>query len=404
MSFAEALRTLMDQRGFTTNGLAAQVPCDKALISRYRNGRQHPSERIAGRLDEVLSAGGQLASLAVGVPTEVPTAGFDDEIAALELGRRATASDVGTITVERLERAVDSLAIAYPRTPPAALLPRVRAHLGYVTTLLDARKTLAEHRRLLTIGGWLSLLAATSATDLGMRSAASAHLRTAVQLAREAGHEELMAWCLETRAWQALTDGDHRHAKALSLAAQRIAPTKSSAHIQATAQEGRAWARLGATRETHDALARVETLVSSLSMPENPEHHYRYDPAKAEAYIATTLSWLGDPSAESYTRQILARLESPADGPARPRRAASARLDLALNLATTGQLDEAAGTALEAIMSRLLVPSNYWRAEEVITAVAAGAEPESRALKEAYREICGPTARPGQAAKGAKVQ
>jgi tetratricopeptide (TPR) repeat protein len=252
---------------------------------------------------------------------------------------------------------------------------------------------LAEHQRLLIAGSWLSLLAATSATDLGLRDVAGAHLGTAVQLAREAGHQELMAWCLETRAWQALTDGDYRHAKALSLAAQRVAPANSSAHIQATAQEGRAWARLGAARETHDALARVETMVSPLSMPENPEHHYRYDPAKAEAYVATTLSWVGDPSAENYTRQILVRLESPADGPARPRRAASARLDLALTLATTGQLDEAAGTALEAVMSRRLVSSNYWRAEEVISAVAARAEPESRELEEAYREICGP-ARP----------
>jgi transcriptional regulator with XRE-family HTH domain len=389
MSFAEALRTLMDQRGFTTNGLAAQVPCDKALISRYRNGRQQPSERMARRMDEVLDAGGRLAALTASVPAEAPASGFDDEIAALELGRRAAASDVGAATVERLEQVVDSLAIAYPGTPPALLLPRVRAHLGYVSTLLDARKTLAEHRRLLTVGSWLSLLAATSATDLGLRDAAGAHLGTAVQLAREAGHAELLAWCLETRAWQALTDGDYRHARALSQAAQRVAPANSSAHIQATAQEGRAWARLGATRETHDALARVETLVSPLSMPESPEHHYRYDPAKAEASIATTLSWLGDPGAESYARQILARLESPADGPPRPRRAASARLDLALTLATTGRLDEATGTALEAVTSRLLVPSNYWRAREVISAVAARAEPQSRELEEAYHEICG---------------
>jgi hypothetical protein len=161
-----------------------------------------------------------------------------------------------------------------------------------------------------------------------------------------------------------------------------------SAYIQATAQEGRAWARLGDVRETHDALGRVETLVSPLTMPDNPEHHYRYDPAKAQAYVATTLSWIGDPAAEGYARQVLIRLESASDGPPRPRRAASARLDLALTLAGTGRLEEAAGIALDAVTSRLLVPSNYWRAEEVIGAVAAGAEPEARELREAYREIC----------------
>jgi hypothetical protein len=86
-------------------------------------------------------------------------------------------------------------------------------------------------------------------------------------------------------------------------------------------------------------------------------------------------------------RQVLARLESPPDGPPRPRRAASARLDLALTLAATGRLDEAAGTALDAVRSRLLVPSNYWRAEEVITTVAAQDEPEARELRTASREM-----------------
>jgi hypothetical protein len=79
---------------------------------------------------------------------------------------------------------------------------------------------------------------------------------------------------------------------------------------------------------------------------------------------------------------------SPPDGAPHLRRAATARLDLALTLATTGRLDEAAGAALDAVTSRLLVPSNYWRAEEVITAVEARAEPQARQLREAYREIC----------------
>jgi hypothetical protein len=39
--------------------------------------------------------------------------------------------------------------------------------------------------------------------------AASARLRTAVQLARETRHAEMAAWCLETRAWQLLTIGNY---------------------------------------------------------------------------------------------------------------------------------------------------------------------------------------------------
>jgi hypothetical protein len=259
-----------------------------------------------------------------------------------------------------------------------------------VTGLLDRRTTFAEHGRLLVAGGWLSLLAATCLIDLHQQPAALAHLRSAAQIARETGHAEIAAWCLETRAWQVLTDGDYPRAVELAQAAQRAAPSGGSALIQATAQEGRARARMRAAAGTRDALARTEALVAPLRMPDRPEHHYRYDPAKSDAYVATTLSWLGDPAAERYARQVLTRLESSADGPPRPRRAASARLDLALALTSTGRHDEAAATALEAVTSRLLVPSNYWRAEEVITAIDRRNIPGAADLCEAYREYCQP--------------
>ena len=91
---------------------------------------------------------------------------------------------------------------------------------------------------------------------------------------------------------------------------------------------------------------------------------------------------------------MLARIESAVDGPPRPRRAASARLDLSLALIAAGRHDEAAGTTLEAISSGRLVPSNYWRAREVIQAVAERGVPEAAELAEAYREACGDGDRP----------
>lgn len=194
---------------------------------------------------------------------------------------------------------------------------------------------------------------------------------------------------IETRAWLAVTAGDYRQAAELSRAAQRAAPRDGSAYIQATAQEGRAWARMGDTAETTRLLARIEALVSPLPMPDRPEHHYRYDPAKAEAYTATTLSWAGDPAAEDFARDVLARLESPPEGPPRHRRAATARLDLSLALIARGKHDEAAATTLQAVLSGRLVPSSYWRAREVIDAVTARGVPEARELAEAYQSALG---------------
>ena len=122
-------------------------------------------------------------------------------------------------------------------------------------------------------------------------------------------------------------------------------------------------------------------------MPDRPEHHYRYDPPKAQMYVATTLSWLGDPAAEPLARQVLAAIEAPEERP-RPRRAALARLDLSLALTAANKHDEAAGVALEAIRSRRLAPVDGRRAREIVLAVVGRGLPEARELSDAYRETC----------------
>lgn len=381
--FGSELTRLMAQSGTGVRQLARELYVNPGHVSNLRNGKARPSPELAAAIDDHLGAGGKLAALASAKGTTVLPGG--DEIAALELARHAEASDVGNGTCERLELAVDDLATAYPSTAPAVLLPRVRDHLAYVTRLLDGRATLAQRRRLLVAGGWLSLLAATVLIDLDQDPPALAYLRTSTRLAAETGHGEIAAWVLETRAWMALTAGDYRAAVTLAQGAQQAAPRDGSARIQATGQEGRARARLGDARQTRAVLARVERLASPLAVPDRPEHHFRYDPGKAEAYTATTLAWIADPAAEQAARQVLARLESPPAGPPRPRRASSARLDLAVALAGRGKHDEAAGTALAAVTSGYLVPSNYWRAREVITAVSGHGIAEARDLAEAYR-------------------
>jgi hypothetical protein len=269
------------------------------------------------------------------------------------------------------------------------LLPRVRRQLRFVGELLDApaRKTLEEHRRLLAVGAWLSLLGATLHIDLTQRAAGNARLTTAATLARQARHTELHAWTYETRAWDALTEGDYRLALDLSRAAQEIAPAGSSAAIQATAQEGRAWARLGDRRETARTLRRVNRIVANLARPDQPEHHYRYDPDKAHTYTATTLAWAGDPAAEGYAREVIERLTSAEAAGGRPRRVAAARLDLALALLATEKLDEAADSALAAILSGRIVPSNHWRAAEVVEALETRGLPEATDLRAAYEAL-----------------
>jgi hypothetical protein len=138
--------------------------------------------------------------------------------------------------------------------------------------------------------------------------------------------------------------------------------------------------------ETRDALDRVARLTSALPTPERPEHHYRYDPDKALAYTATTLAWSGDPAAEEYTRTLIGQLERPTNGAPRPRRAASARLDLALALLAAGKPDEAAAEATAAVATGRVVPSNWWRVAEVLAAVQPLGVRGVAELREAYEE------------------
>lgn len=372
--FGPHLRRLIEQQHLSYRTLAARTHYSRGYLHDLATGRKHPTEDTAQRLDDALHAAGTLAAMVTPAPA-------GDEQEAADLAARVAASDISTDTLDQMQATFDRLAMGYATTPPALLLPDLRRHLNNVRRLVDARATLAQQRRLLVIGGWLSLLAATVHIDMRQTDAAHARLATAGQLADHTGHDEIRAWCLETRAWEILTAGDYAGAVALSRQAQAMAPPGSSVHIQATAQEGRAWARMRARAETRDALARVTRLVAGLPQPEQPEHHYRYDPGKADSYAATTLAWAGDPAAEEYARSVITGLEA---GCARPRRVASARLDLALALVAADKPDEAAAVATAAIVSGRVVASNWWRAVEVMSAVERSGIREAAQMREAY--------------------
>ncbi|WBB51697.1 helix-turn-helix transcriptional regulator [Verrucosispora sp. WMMA2044] len=374
--FGVLLRTLRTRQGLSLRALGRLAHRGKSHLHDLETGTKAPTPETARHLDEVLRAGGSLACL-VHQPV-------DHDAEAGELLARVRASDVSTETLARIEAGVENLASAYATTRPVDLLPRVRKQLAYVGRLLDGRGTLAQRRRLVVAGGWLSVLRATVHIDLLQQSAAGAHLRTAMAFAEDGEDPEVQAWCLETQAWERLTRGDYRRAIDLAQQAQRVAPRGSSAHIQATAQEARVWARLSDVRRTRDALDRLNRLTTNLSTPERAEHHYRYDPTKALAYTATTLSWAGDPAAEQIARTALAELDPHGDRGERPRRSASARLDLAMALLAADQPDEASVIAADAIRSGRVVSSNWWRAREVLRRVELTGAAEAAAFREVY--------------------
>ncbi|MEV7197749.1 helix-turn-helix transcriptional regulator [Streptomyces sp. NPDC093510] len=393
--FATRARAALAERGMSMRRAARALNFDPTYLSRVLSGKQAPSVNLARGLDQLVEAEGTLAALVSGPvrssPVQPPPGegvGSEDDLEAVELARRVEASDVGTETLECLEAAFDGMAVAYQTAQPSALLRDVRRHSAYVTKLLDERTTLGEHRRLLILGGWLSLLAATLHVDLREAGAATSRLRTAALLAQHAEHPEIRAWAYETQAWRALTAGDYQRAVELSRAAQGIAPRGGSVAVQATAQEGRARARLGEKAAAYGAIERVQRLASTMVMRARPEHHFQYDPDKATSYAATTLAWIGDPAAEAPAREVIGHLPPGTDSAAWPRRIVTAHLDLALTLLSLGRLDEATDAATRAISSGRLLPANHWRVLEIVRAVEARRLPEARELREAYEGLC----------------
>jgi tetratricopeptide (TPR) repeat protein len=264
------------------------------------------------------------------------------------------------------QRAVDRLRREYSSIRPAVLLPRAQRRLAQLDGFLEGRLTLAQHRELLVVRGWLSLLMAALEFDLGDREAAEISRDAALSLGREAGHPEITAWAFETPAWFALADQRLRDAVDLARAGQEVAPADRSVIVATTLQEARAWARLGARQEAEHAIRRAEAAQAKLPEPTDPQDHFVFDPPKVSFYLATCYVWLREPQrAEEYARHVIAENGDPASRNWWPTRVGTARIELALALAQQGRIDEAAGIGADVLSADFLRRSTVWRAGEL---------------------------------------
>jgi len=307
------LRRLLAERGMSLRDLARHVPCDSGNLSKIARGQKRPSPELAGRLDEVLGAGGGLAALA---PAVAPGALVTD-LDLIELARRAEASDLGSGTLDLLNVAVDGMCGDYPGADAAALSARARGHLRYVTRLLGGRVTLAQHRELLVISGWLSALIACTCYDTGDAVTARTACRMTRQFGSQAAHAVLVAWSFEIAAWFALVEGGYPETVVLPEAGLE----RAGARVQLSLQASR-------------------TRLDRLPPPEQHEDHFVFDGAKYEFYVATILAWLGsnDAAAEAQVREVVRQCGEVGGWPTR---LGTMRLNIGLLAARRGHLDEA---------------------------------------------------------------
>jgi tetratricopeptide (TPR) repeat protein len=213
--------------------------------------------------------------------------------------------------------------------------------LRYVTGLLEKRVTLAQHRDLLVIAGWLAALLACTLYDAGDPGAAETARRLTRQFGDNAGHGELVAWSYEIAAWYALVEGRFARCAELCQAGLEHAGV-SNAAVQLTLQASRAYARM-ADKEATKTLAAGKDILERLPVPEHPQHHFVFDRDKYEFYTASIYTWLGtdDAAAEENAREVVARCHGRDGSVTWPTRLSTTLVNLGQIAGRRGDLDEA---------------------------------------------------------------
>lgn len=259
----------------------------------------------------------------------------------LEIVSRLNRSDVDSATLDALRITTDRLCSEYPYMPSGQLIIEGRQWLRRVVELHTKSLTLAQHREVLALSGWLALLVGCVEYDMGDRHAAESTRRAALSLATEADHPEVAGWAHEMRAWFALTTGDYRGVISAAQAGGEVAPHHSVA-VQLAGQEAKAWARLGDRRQVEVALDKGRRLLEGMPHPDNLDNHFVVDPAKFDFYSMDCYRLVGeDKLARTLAEEVL-RAGTDFDGRERsPMRNAEARVTLGVTAAREGDLEQA---------------------------------------------------------------
>ncbi|WCD87760.1 hypothetical protein KPP03845_104160 [Streptomyces xanthophaeus] len=259
----------------------------------------------------------------------------------LEIVSRLNRSDVDNATLDALRITTDRLCSEYPFMPSAQLLIEGRAWLRRVVDLHSKSLTLAQHREVLALSGWLALLVGCVEYDSGERHAAESTRRAALSIATESDHGEVAGWAHEMRAWFALTTGDYRGVIAAAQAGAEVAEHHGVA-VQLAAQEAKAWARLGDRRQVEVALDRGRRMLEGMPHPQNLDNHFVVDPAKFDFYAMDCYRLVGEDKIASTLAEEVLRAGTDFDGTERaPMRNAEARVTLGVTAARAGDLEGA---------------------------------------------------------------
>jgi tetratricopeptide (TPR) repeat protein len=300
-------------------------------------------------------------------PAAVATAdGAQEE--TLELLARLRRSDVDAATLDLLTITVDRLCSDYRFMPSTHVRREGLAWIARLNALLDARLTLHQHREILVLAGWLTLLVGCVEYDMLRGGEAENARRAALALGREAGHADIEAWSHEMRSWFALTQGRYQEVIEAARQGRAVAGGRAVA-VQLAAQEAKAWARMGDRRHVELALEHGRSLLESLPYPDNVQNHFTVDPDKFDFYAMDCYRRAGeDAQASLHATEVIRKHTAPEGTDRSPMRVAEAEITLAVVAARMGDLEQAVDIGSAALdIPRRSVPSLVMVGRELAT-------------------------------------
>jgi transcriptional regulator with XRE-family HTH domain len=327
------------------------------------------------------------------MPQDTGDTGSDvDPFEPLELVCRVERSELGRGTLEALHVAAETLCCRYSTMAPPALRQRAERQLRHVRRLLDSGKTFSQHRELLVVAGWLSLLLGCLHNDMGKRRPAEAARDAAYHLGKEAGHPVIVRWACELDCWFALTDGHFRDVTRFAHAGLASMGNADSAGVQLALQAAKGWAKLGDRHEADNALQQGLSLLNELPQSAHPEHHFVFDPSKYEFYAAPIYESLGEHDrAEEHCTEVFAQCTAPDGTTAWPMRLSDTQNTMALVQLHRGDLSGAIDYANRALdHDRKCIPSLLSSTNHIVVALARQhrREPALHGFRERVVEIC----------------
>lgn len=350
-TFGDALKRLRVAARLSQADLAKAAAWSQSQVSRAETNRFTPDEATVTRLDLLLQAQGSLIkahTMGNAGTNGGKTADVNTPWAISDIVRQIHRTDIGSETIDQLHVITEELCCEYAWRNAADLRRDAQMQLEYVGQLLNGPSTLREHRELMVIAGWLTLLIGCVDYDLGLPRHAESARTAAYQLGKESGHGEIVAWSFEMSAWFALTQGRLRSVEEYTEAGTKAAPNASVA-VQLTAQTAKAQARMGNRAMVQKILDDGYRTLGQHENPLRPENHFVIDPTKWDFYAMDCYRLAGDNERAAEHARAVLELSRKADGSERsPMRASEARLTIAMISLKSGDIEAAAHWARDA--------------------------------------------------------